>query len=58
MCGSATRLGSQKGSLPTAAENFGTICRDKGQPESSGCEDIVFALSDGSNPVAFVVYGT
>lgn len=44
--------------IPTTTKNFDTIETDKGQPESSGCGGIVFALSDGSNPVTFVVYGT
>ena len=57
MCESAA-LVWQKSSIPTTAENFGIIQVDKGQPESSGCGGIVFALSDGSNPVTFVVYGT
>ena len=57
MCENAA-LGWQKSRYPTTAENFGTIQTDKGQPESSGCGGIVFALSDGSDPVTFVVYGT
>lgn len=31
------------------------IYHDDGQPESSGRGGIVFALSDGSNPVTFVI---
>ena len=43
-------------SRPAATgENFGTIFIDEGQPESSGWGGVVFALSDGSNPVTFVI---
>ena len=45
-------------SISTTVENYGTMRVDKGQPESSGCGGIVFALSDGSNPVTFVISGT
>ena len=57
MCGN-TAFGWKKNPIPTTAENFDTICDDKGQPESSGRGGTVFALSDGSNPVTFVVYDT
>jgi len=35
--------------------NFATIQVDKGKPESSGSGGIVFAISDGSDPVTFVL---
>ena len=47
-----------RSSISTTAENFGAISCDEGRSASSGCGGVVFALSDESNHVTFVVYGT